>query len=272
MPTPCKANEEWVRKFYANLKRTNFDNPQLTIRGKIVMFVTEQINDILGLPDHPLEPVREKDNCNNREWIISKLYPAGMRGKWANKRKGLKSIDFIAKAKIWPYIICNRVSPCGNVSNVSYTIALIIACILDDIHVNVGHYILQELKKYLLDDSSCLMFPSLIIELCRRADVEVRSTDHWLPADKPFHPLRVTGEGSTVKSKKRKATNVAGPKSSSQAALPEGPFGMLNSQLGVIRDLVSQLPSRPSHPHPRPEYFTREEMKTYLENQPSRVS
>ncbi|XP_070049013.1 uncharacterized protein [Nicotiana tomentosiformis] len=100
------------------------------------------------------------------------------------------------------------VSPCGNVSDISYTRALIIAFLLDGIPVNVGHYILRELREYLHDDNQGLMFPSLITKLCRQAEVEVRSTDHWLPADKPFHPLRVTGEGSAVKSKKRKVTIV----------------------------------------------------------------
>lgn len=171
-----------------------------------------------------------------------------MREKWAKKRKFLKSNDFIAEAKMWLYILCNRVSPYGNISDVSYTGALIIACILEGIPVNASHYILRELREYLLDNSPGLMFPTLIIELCRWAEVEVRSTDHWLPTDKPFHPLTVTGEGSAVKSNKRKVTTVVGPESSSQSTLPGGLFRMLNSQLGVIRDLVSQLPSGPSDP------------------------
>lgn len=94
-----------------------------------------------GLPKHPLESVREKKICSNREWLASKSYPSNKRAKWANKRKGLKFVDFTAEVKIWLYIICNGVSSYGNVSDVSYVRCMMIACILDGIHVNVNYYI-----------------------------------------------------------------------------------------------------------------------------------
>lgn len=75
-----------------------------------------------------------------------------------NKRKGLKSIDFTTEANMWMYIICSRISPCGNVSDVPYVRALMIACIFYGILVNVGYYIIQEFKEYLPQDSPGLMF------------------------------------------------------------------------------------------------------------------
>ncbi|XP_060194986.1 actin-related protein 2/3 complex subunit 3-like [Lycium barbarum] len=47
---------------------------------------------------------------------------------------------------MWQYIIARRVCPSGNTSNCTYTRALMIACILDGIPVNVGHYNIRELK------------------------------------------------------------------------------------------------------------------------------
>ena len=78
---------------------------------------------------------------------------------WTKKKKGIKCGDFTAEAKMWLYIIASRVSPCGNVSDFTYTRALIIACILDGILVNVGYYIIQELKEYVLQGGSTLIFP-----------------------------------------------------------------------------------------------------------------
>jgi len=267
IPTPCDANEEWVREFYANLRRTHFQNHEITIRENTMIFGVEEINDVYGLPNHPLEPVQERDTCDNGDWLVAKLCPPGHRVTWATKKKGIKYGDFTAEAKMWLYIIASRVSPCGNVSDVPYTRALIIACILDGIPVNVGHYIVRELKEYVLQGGTLLIFPSLITELCRRAHVEKWNGDHLIPADKPLHPLRVTGAGSVLKSKKRKVEITVGEGSSSQTAQAEGPFGMLNSQLASIRDLVSQLPSGPSHSQPMPEYFNRDDMKTYLDAQ-----
>ncbi|XP_059301815.1 actin-related protein 2/3 complex subunit 3-like [Lycium ferocissimum] len=50
---------------------------------------------------------------------------------------------------MWQYIIARRVCPSGNTSNCMYTRALMIACILDGIPVNVGHYNIREHQEYL---------------------------------------------------------------------------------------------------------------------------
>ncbi|XP_009782360.1 uncharacterized protein LOC107761975 [Nicotiana tabacum] len=119
----------------------------------------------------------------------------------------------------------------------------------------------QYLREYSREKDAGLMFPSLITRLCTRAEVAICPTDRWLPADKPFHPLRVTGEGTVVKSKKRKVTSTA---TGSESA-PQGPFGILNSELQSIKELVSQLPSVPSSSQPGPSYFSREDMQGYLD-------
>jgi len=105
---------------------------------------------------------------------------------------------------MWLYIIASRVSPCEKVYDVPYARALIIACILYGIPVNVGHYIVRELKEYVLQGGTSLIFPSLITELCRRAQVKKWDGDHLIMTYKPLHPLRVTGAASVLKSNKRK--------------------------------------------------------------------
>lgn len=40
----CKANEQWVREFYANLKAMKLSTPIMRIRGKMVNFRDEVIN------------------------------------------------------------------------------------------------------------------------------------------------------------------------------------------------------------------------------------
>lgn len=116
-----------------------------------------------------------------------------------------------------------------DMADVPYVRALIIASILDGIPVNVYYYVVQMLKEYMFQGSSTLMFLSLITKLCRCAQVEEWNGDHWIPLDKPFHPLRVNGEGSVIKSKKKKMEIVVSEGSSSQAIQAEGLFWMLNS-------------------------------------------
>lgn len=80
---------------------------------------------------------------------------------------GIMTSNFTTEARIQLNIICSRVSPSSNVTDVPSLQARMIACILDGILLNVGHYIIHELKEYLYQDSPTLMFSSLIIELCR---------------------------------------------------------------------------------------------------------
>lgn len=62
---------------------------------------------------------------------------------------------------------------------------------------------------YLHQDSPTLMFPSLITKLCRRKKVECPG-DCWIQTEKPYHPLKVKGEGGALKSKKRKIESTLG--------------------------------------------------------------
>lgn len=63
-----------MREFYANFKHIDFNDLQLIIKVKIVRFDPEQINEIHGLPNHPLESMREKDACLGT-WVASKVCP-----------------------------------------------------------------------------------------------------------------------------------------------------------------------------------------------------
>lgn len=48
---PCRANEQWVRKFYANLEAINLSNPVMRIWGKVLNFGFEAINEHYELLD-----------------------------------------------------------------------------------------------------------------------------------------------------------------------------------------------------------------------------
>lgn len=81
--------------------------------------------------------------------------------------------------------------------------------------MNVGHYIIQSLKEYMLQGSPTLMFPLLMTS---HAGVHMLNGMEIIGYRRknPF-THRVRGEGSVVKSKKRKMEMVISEGSSSQA-------------------------------------------------------
>lgn len=74
--------------------------------------------------------------------------------------------DFTVEDKMWLKIICSRVSPLSNVFDVLLLQGRMISCLFEGIPINVGHYIMNDLKEYLYQDISTLMFPFLITKLC----------------------------------------------------------------------------------------------------------
>ncbi|KAH0729875.1 hypothetical protein KY289_001063 [Solanum tuberosum] len=120
---------------------TKLANPLMNIRGKVVNFGPEAINEIYGLQNHGFEKFMEKDYTPG-SWLVSKLCPS-KKVPWANTKSEIISTEFTAESRNWISNVCSRVSPCGNTSCIPVLRAQIVACILDDIPLNVGNLIVN---------------------------------------------------------------------------------------------------------------------------------
>ncbi|KAG5571663.1 hypothetical protein H5410_061429 [Solanum commersonii] len=74
-------------------------------------------------------------------------------------------------------IVCSCISLSGNIRNIPVLQAQIVAC---------------------------LVVPSLSTELCKRAEVDVLPGDNWIEPKNPIFAHKMHGEGTLIKSKKRK--------------------------------------------------------------------
>lgn len=199
-PQPCRKNDLFHP---TNLPAIDLRKPKMRIRGKMVHFEAEAVNNIYHLPDHDMDPFRKKDHLPG-EWLASQFCP-GVDVPWAVDRKGITSKEFTVEAKIWLAIICSRVSLVSNVWNVPILRALMVACILNGTPLNVGEIFVNELKEYRRLNGTSLLFPSLITELCQLAGVKEDPEDNWVEPGKPINPLKKRGEGGVVKGKERKS-------------------------------------------------------------------
>ncbi|KAK6773809.1 hypothetical protein RDI58_029048 [Solanum bulbocastanum] len=69
---PCKANEQWVWEFYANLVENNIASRLITIQGKVVDYSPEVINRVYGILNHDIRAFTNKDYAVGA-WLVSKI-------------------------------------------------------------------------------------------------------------------------------------------------------------------------------------------------------
>lgn len=169
-PNPCTKNEHWVREFYINLNIVSLSDLVLRIQEEEVYFGAEQINDIYGLRNDNMAQFEAK-GCEPRTWLVEKLCP-GIEVSWATTKMRILLHDFTFKAQIWLAIIYSRVSLCTNITYIPDMRGQKVACILENILLNVGRLVLSNIRHFKNRDGSLLLFSSLITELCRRDRVE----------------------------------------------------------------------------------------------------
>ncbi|KAH0776652.1 hypothetical protein KY290_008063 [Solanum tuberosum] len=207
-----------------------------TFYQRLIAFGQEAINRVYGLLNHDIKAFTNKD-CESGAWLASKLSPS-KNFPWAIIKAKILSLDFTAEARTWMSIVYGCISPSGNISNILVLRAQIVACVIDDLSLNMGHFIGNEFWKFKVHDSMTLVVPSMIMELCIRAEVELLPGDTWMEPKNPIFPLKMCGEGTVVKSKKRKVDSVE-----DDSPMPPvvGPFGSLASELRVVKELVAKL-------------------------------
>ncbi|KAH0722402.1 hypothetical protein KY289_005446 [Solanum tuberosum] len=131
---------------------------------------------------------------------------------WATP-EGIASTDWSPDAKRWLHLVTRRIRPSGNHTDVTFPRALVVACAIHGIELNVGAHTISEWKMFYRGNKKAFFLPGLITALSKWAGVPLMNPNEVLPMDPPFHPLLVRA-GSTFRSKKRRTSRA----SSSQAA------------------------------------------------------
>ncbi|XP_060179005.1 uncharacterized protein LOC132609159 [Lycium barbarum] len=259
---PCQANEQCVLDFYGNLNKVNFDDPVINIRGKMVRFGAQEINVVYNLSNHPTEPMANKVVCGNGCWLVDTLCGEGAKMPWLGKKMGITNHEFNAEARAWQHILVRRVYPSSNTSTCTYARALIIACIMDGMEVNVGNHMIRELKEYVHRGGSILMLSPLITKFCRIAGVDKDPDDNIVNPNPSFDLCRIKGEGGAIPRKKRK---VRVSTSRGSPLYPEGPFGEISTQIKDVYDAVTQNPIRSTSV--RPSKLAGDKWKKFFDDQ-----
>nr|KYP43974.1 hypothetical protein KK1_034558 [Cajanus cajan] len=88
----------------------------------------------------------------------------------------VKHRDLLPVVRIWSVLVHANILPCSHVSDLHWTRAMLMYCIMTQRTVDLGNIICMEISGCAnLPPSSALGHPSLITQLCQLAGVDVHS-------------------------------------------------------------------------------------------------
>ncbi|MCD7457680.1 hypothetical protein HAX54_035843 [Datura stramonium] len=134
------------------------------------VFLKEAINLIYWdepIPSHPICRNKVEDKANQFQWVdnlIAKGRPQRAISKGLIHRHDLKF-----EARMWLYLVCSRLIPSRNTLEVPIEVSILLACIMDYVHFNVGEIIVDQFKWKAKQQAKALQFPNLVSMVCMRA-------------------------------------------------------------------------------------------------------
>nr|KYP33044.1 hypothetical protein KK1_046143 [Cajanus cajan] len=180
---PLPANIAVVKEFYANALRLEEGIAPFTsyVRGVHVPFDARTINQFLGTK------LRANEVSEYGNYTTDTKDPAVVEAAICIPRFGfhrnrsqqplhVKRRDLLLVVRIWSALVHANILPCSHVSDLHWTRAMLMYCIMTQRTVDLGDIICMEISGCANSaPGSALGHPSLITQLCQLAGVDVYS-------------------------------------------------------------------------------------------------
>ncbi|PIN09082.1 hypothetical protein CDL12_18338 [Handroanthus impetiginosus] len=156
---PGVANKTLVREFYANLRFMDQQRHTVMVKDTICELICR----------------------DNPQWMLSHL----------NEPFHFPRTTLTFAADNWLRFVSARFLPSPHTSEVTRERAIMIYAILTNVHFDIGHFLHKSILKSAMGGLIVgLYHPSLITELCARADLERQPGDELLQPDSMIHADR----------------------------------------------------------------------------------
>lgn len=183
---PTEYNETLVREFYASYgasrtkyhKRNKVFTDQVLVRGKTIFCNIEALNEFYvkgwraGTTEYTEKFKNKENECGWIASVIAKGTPA-----WVDPQHKIYKEDLTREGRYWLSFVTSRLVPTQNETEIAIEKALLIACIMTGIKIDVGALIFQEIGIRAMQHATSLPFPCLITALCKAVKVPILPTD-----------------------------------------------------------------------------------------------
>ncbi|GMN72950.1 hypothetical protein TIFTF001_055299, partial [Ficus carica] len=168
-----------VYEFYANAYFPR--DGAVYVRGKWVPISRTIINQYYGLPD--IEEDGYQKYLENVDTDEVKSAICAFDIAWKTGRNGipvkLSSRGLYKYGKAWHQFVCARLMPVWHVSHITKDRAILLFAIFTNKSIDVGRVIYHQIMQSVRNSTFGLYFPSLITDLCKRAEVTWEGHEIW---------------------------------------------------------------------------------------------
>ncbi|KAK4373158.1 hypothetical protein RND71_008542 [Anisodus tanguticus] len=144
--------------------------------GKLGTFDSRVICAYLGIPNHPIHPLKDFIYMPDYKAIRDTFCVSGFKATWARhpgkyrRNKSLRMGNFTQKARVWLRLLNYRIMPFDHYTDVSKERVYIVYFIMMGQPVNIGYWMLQEMIKVLKFKSKRLSFGNTLTAYLLKID------------------------------------------------------------------------------------------------------
>ncbi|MCE3216988.1 hypothetical protein HAX54_009863 [Datura stramonium] len=108
---------------------------------------------------HPILRQKIAVKENQFQWVARVI--AQGQPQWVVSKGLIHRLDLKFDACMWLDLVCSRLIPSRNASEVPIEVAILLACIMKHVHINVGEIIADQFRRKAKQQATALPFPSL---------------------------------------------------------------------------------------------------------------
>ncbi|MCD7456274.1 hypothetical protein HAX54_031078 [Datura stramonium] len=167
---------------------------------------------------HSTSHKKVEDKANQFQWVAN-IIEIG-QPQWAISNGLIHRRDLKFEARMWLDLVCARLIPSQNKTEVPIEVSILMSCIMDHVHINVGELTVEQFKQRDKQQGTSLSYPSHLSMLYVRAAIPL-----FKPLDKTVRAENVI----TLATKTDKDSPAMKPTKSIENRTPPPPLASSNT-------------------------------------------